>query len=489
MDAQLAVAMRTIATLAGQVEKLGGKDVIQLALDKVNATEVAPLPTPETGPTPLEQSAEGEAGAEPSESASAAPKKSNARGHGPKKQPALETVEREYLLDPADCQCPDCGRTRSPIPGQFETSEMVDVVEMTVELVTSKRAKYGCTCGAAIETAIGPTRSTPGGRYSLGFAIHVAVQKYVYHMPLERQVRFLRDRGLEVSSQVLWDQLLALLRHVLPTVDAIRIAILKEPVIGVDQTGWKDLSRKGAKLKQLWGIGSMNLLYYKICDCKGLDSFADVLGDYSGTIVCDEAGTHGAAAKRNPRLHIAACWAHAFRRFRDAHKAFAEAATPMRLIKRLYEIDAAATSLEARSAARQTESKAVTDELKTWLDARAAVPKQTSLGGAIQYALNAWTHLTHFLTDGRIWLDNNATERQLRGPVVGRKNHYGSKSRRGTEVAAAFYTLLESAKLAGVSPAGYLRAILVAATAYENRGQPVVLLPAEYAKTTTSTTA
>ncbi len=52
---------------------------------------------------------------------------------------------------------------------------------------------------------------------------------------------------------------------------------------------------------------------------------------------------------------------------------------------------------------------------------------------------------------------NNATERGIRGPVVGRKNHYGSKSRRGTEVAAVFYTLLETAKLAGVDPAQYLR--------------------------------
>jgi transposase len=37
------------------------------------------------------------------------------------------------------------------------------------------------------------------------------------------------------------------------------------------------------------------------------------------------------------------------------------------------------------------------------------------------------------------------------------KNHYGSKSRRGTEVAATFYTPLETAKLEGLDPAKYLR--------------------------------
>jgi transposase len=41
--------------------------------------------------------------------------------------------------------------------------------------------------------------------------------------------------------------------------------------------------------------------------------------------------------------------------------------------------------------------------------------------------------------------------------VLGRKNHYGSRSERGTEVAALFYSLIESAKLAGVEPDVYLR--------------------------------
>ena len=54
-------------------------------------------------------------------------------------------------------------------------------------------------------------------------------------------------------------------------------------------------------------------------------------------------------------------------------------------------------------------------------------------------------------------LDTNGVERALRGVAVGRKNHYGSRSERGTRVAALFYSLIESAKLAGVEPRGYLR--------------------------------
>ncbi len=47
-------------------------------------------------------------------------------------------------------------------------------------------------------------------------------------------------------------------------------------------------------------------------------------------------------------------------------------------------------------------------------------------------------------------------ERALRGVAVGRKNHYGSRSEQGTRVAALFYSLIESAKLAGVEPRAYL---------------------------------
>ena len=70
---------------------------------------------------------------------------------------------------------------------------------------------------------------------------------------------------------------------------------------------------------------------------------------------------------------------------------------------------------------------------------------------------------SRFVEDPRIPLDNNAAERALRGPVVGRKNHYGSRSLRGTEVAAVCYTLCETARLVGVDPRAYrLRAVYAA---------------------------
>ena len=126
--------------------------------------------------------------------------------------------------------------------------------------------------------------------------------------------------------------------------------------------------------------------------------------------------------------------------------------------------------LEKKAELRRAESAEVIAQMKTWLGSQASL-KTLSIGKAAAYVVANWERLTRFLEDARIPRDNNATERGIRGPVVGRRNHFGSKSQRGTEIAAIFCTLLETAKLHGIDPARYLREAAIAAS----RG--VTLLP------------
>ena len=103
------------------------------------------------------------------------------------------------------------------------------------------------------------------------------------------------------------------------------------------------------------------------------------------------------------------------------------------------------------------------------------------------YMLERWEGLTRFMNDPRIPLDNNAAERALRGPVVGRKNHYGSRSIRGTQVAALFYTLCETARLVEIDPHAYLlRAVEAAITTPGAITLPEALLPEALRSTSTS---
>jgi transposase len=359
--------------------------------------------------------------------------------------------------------------------GQFETSEMIDVVEVSYRVVKVQQQKYACKCGGCIETAPGPERAIPGGRYSLDFAIKVAIDKYLDHIPLARQERILRRHGLDVTTQTLWDQINALGRRLESASRALLARLLAEPVIGLDQTSWPRLDGKGDKPWQMWCLTAPRIVVHRIRDDKGSATFKALMDGYKGTAVCDALKTHEAGARGNDAIVLAGCWAHVYRKFEEAAPDHPEAHLALKWIGQLYEIDERAEGDVVKMAElRRTESAEVVATMKTWLWNQATL-KTLSIGNAAAYVVANWDRLTRFLGDARIPLDNNATERAIRGPVVGRKNHYGSKSRRGTEVAATFYTLLETAKLAGVDPTRYLREAALADT----RGQ--VLLPTDIA--------
>jgi len=183
-----------------------------------------------------------------------------------------------------------------------------------------------------------------------------------------------------------------------------------------------------------------------------------------------------AASTRRRRPWALSCAqdkAHVYRKFEEAAPDHPEAQLALKWIGELYAIDERAEGvLDKRAELRRTESTAVIATRKTWLWQQ-AVLKTLSIGNAAAYVVANWDRLRRFLRDARIPLDNNATERGIRGPVVGRKNHYGSKSKRGTEVASVFYSLLETAKLRNVDPARYLRDAALA----DARGE--VLLPGD----------
>ena len=137
-----------------------------------------------------------------------------------------------------------------------------------------------------------------------------------------------------------------------------------------------------------------------------------------------------------------------------------EVPTPLGLIAE----DGSADFLARRRRLRHERSRAIVAEIQTWALVQRALP-ESSFGKALGYLRGLWPGLTRFLDDPRIPLDNNRTERGLRGVVLGRKNHYGSRSRRGLDVAALFYSLIESAKVCGVEPKAYLRHAMRAALA------------------------
>ena len=110
---------------------------------------------------------------------------------------------------------------------------------------------------------------------------------------------------------------------------------------------------------------------------------------------------------------------------------------------------------------RQTESKPLVEKLFVNLKKfYGQLPKKSTTGQAIAYALNNETALRRFLENGKIEIDNNAAERAMRSIALGRKNWLFAGSDAGGEAAAAMYTLIETAKLNNLNPWQYLQAVL-----------------------------
>lgn len=413
-------------------------------------------------------------------------------GHGPHKQPNLPIVEKVHELDEADKVCPKCGGQLKELVGQYEESEEIDVIEKEYRLVKHKRKKYVCRCGEHVETALGPEKVIVGGRYSVDFGVDIAVDKYCDHIPLSRQVKQMERARLEVDPQTLWDQLWAMYGHLQPIHGALRHYILSSPVVGADETKWPLIG--GSKLWWAWSVTREDAVFYMIQSTRSSDAARQLLGNYGGIVVADGYSAYGALEKENnslirdgPRFTLAKCWSHARRKYVECENHFPrEAGEALEILGRLYKVEADARErtafmkeqehLEVIAVLRREKSCAIVDEFFSWVSRQTALPR-SGLGKALSYSVEHKEGLKRFLENPRIPIDNNQTEREMRPLAVGRKNHYGSKSLRGTQVAALFYSLIESAKMAGLNPAEYLRIALRRAIA--NPG--TVTLPCDLA--------
>ena len=169
-------------------------------------------------------------------------------------------------------------------------------------------------------------------------------------------------------------------------------------------------------------------------------------------------------AGRN-QVTLAFCWSHVRRRFYElaAGGPAPIASEALRRIAELYTVESEIRghSPEERRAARQERSRPVLDELEPWLRSKIALISQKSkLAEAIRYALSRWEGLTRFVDDGRIEIDSNVVERSIRPIALNRKNALFAGSDGGAEHWAAIASLIETCKLIGVEPYGYLADVI-----------------------------
>lgn len=177
----------------------------------------------------------------------------------------------------------------------------------------------------------------------------------------------------------------------------------------------------------------------------------------------------GDALSRNwsheAEVEVAKCWAHARRKFVEIETRFPTAcALVLAWIGQCYANEKATQgmSASARLAYHQEKSQPVLDELQSWLAQQwdqQLVEPNSALGQALTYLENHWEGLTEFLRSANIALDNNATERALRGPVLLRKNALFFRTQHGADVGDIVQSVLQTCAQHGVNAWDYLLAV------------------------------
>jgi hypothetical protein len=140
-------------------------------------------------------------------------------------------------------------------------------------------------------------------------------------------------------------------------------------------------------------------------------------------------------------------------------------AYPLELIGKLYRVESLADrrqlSPEERLKLRKERSTSILERLQRWIAKTAAnEPPESALHKACAYSLKHWKALTRFMDDGRLALDNNLCELQIRSVAVGRKSFLFAGSNAGAERAAILYSLLRTCALQGVDCYTYLIDVL-----------------------------
>jgi len=383
----------------------------------------------------------------------------------------LPRVERVIACAPEQCQCSICGQAAAVIG--YETSEQLDVEPAKYFVLVTKREKRACRhCEqAGVSTAPAPARIIEKGLASDRVVIDTVIAKYSYHLPVYRQsVMLEREAGIEIGRATLDGWVMTVGGLLVPMAAAMGGELLRETYIQADETPVDVQMRDGrghnhqAYLWQYSRPGGNVVFDFQLG--RGRDGPKKFLGDFNGILQTDGYAAYDKVG--GPGVVQAACWAHAGRKFYEAHQVSPGenvAQGIVALIGDLFGVDAAARlqGLDGagRDRLRQQQSRPLLETIRRKIEAaqEQALPA-SKLGGAIRYALGLWERLTRFLDYPALELSTNWAENSMRGVAVGRKNwiHIGSPQA-GPKVAAIL-TVVETCRRRDIPVREYLAAVL-----------------------------
>jgi len=398
--------------------------------------------------------------------ATTTPKRSRGRQPGqpaPRRRDYSHLPAREQLLDLPDANkvCPSCGLPLKACGS--EDSEQLEIEILVFRrVIQRRRAQRTCDCPGPRTCTAPPTpKLIPKSLLGVSVWVEILLDKFASYRPTQRLLEHWRSLGLDLAPGTITDGL----HRLEPLFAPIMAALLKRNRAAhykqADETRWLVFVEAQGKVGfgwWLWAFSSDDTVVYILDISRSHHVPEDHYpAEAGGVLMVDRYSAYKAMAQvKNGLLILAFCWAHVRRDFVRVGKGWPElkpwALQWLKRIRELYRLHRerlAEPADAARPEALQQGVEAMRQQLNTELaDPALRAPARKVLTSLHEH----WAGLTLFVDDPRIPMDNNRSERNLRGPALGRKNFYGSGSLWSGSLAAALFSIVATLKLWKINP-------------------------------------
>ena len=298
--------------------------------------------------------------------------------------------------------------------------------------------------------------------------------KYVNAVPLYRLEQEFSRYGLAITCQNMANWMIRLGESYLAVLyDYLHKKLYDYHVIQADETPVlvNHDGRSAGSKSYMWVYRSGHLytdkqiVLYDYHKTRNSSHPREFLSNYSGICVTDGYQVYHTIEKECEDLQIAGCWVHARRKFDEAltvipkaHRNKSDAFLVIKQIQAIYREEGKLNELssEERLTQRQLVIKPLVDALFAYLKKmEPTVPASGQLRKAYTYILNQEKYLRVFLEDGEVPIDNNASERAIRGFCIGKKNWQMIDTINGAHSSAIIYSIAETAKANSLKPYDY----------------------------------
>ncbi|CCZ34257.1 putative uncharacterized protein [Firmicutes bacterium CAG:646] len=316
-----------------------------------------------------------------------------------------------------------------------------------------------------------------GSLVSPSLAAAVINGKYVNAVPLYRLEQEFQRYGLQITRQNMANWCIRLGEEYLSVLyDYLHKELYSYHVIQADETPVlvNHDGRKAGSKSWMWVYRSGHLyqnrqiVLYEYQQTRNASHPREFLKGYDGICVTDGYQVYHTLEKELEELTIAGCWVHCRRRFDEALKLIPKSCQKesnvfllMKQIQAIYREEGKLKDLSSdeRLKQRQVVIRPLVDAFFAYLKT-IKVSKKDKFGDAVGYALNQEKYLRVFLTDGDVPIDNNASERAIRGFCIGKKNWQMIDIINGAKTSAIIYSIVETAKANNLKPFNYVQYLL-----------------------------